>query len=339
MDMKKNVTFDDIAKFTHFSKTTISRYFNDPETLAPDSRQIIADALVALRYQENKLAKILANGRTEFIGIIIPEFYHHFFYEILSHILATYERKGYKFLVFVGNQELIMERQYIQELMAYQIEGLIVLSHTIPSEELARLGLPVVTIEREDRYVSSVNTNNDLGGVLAAQMLHQSGAEVMIHINSPTKEDVPAYGRILGFVRYCEEHGLEHQVLFRPLDVSYEADLETLRLVVDQLEAAYPHRRKGVFIANDTLANELFNVVFRRYGTFPRDYCLVGFDNSPVSREAVFPISTMGQQVERLAHEAVELLVAQIEAKKAGMPRSTPVHRVIDPVPLPRETT
>lgn len=337
--MKKNVTFDDIAKFTHFSKTTISRYFNDPETLAPDSRQIIAEALVKLQYQENKVARILANGRTEFIGIIISEFYHHFFYEILNHILATYERKGYKFLVFVGNRELIMERQYIQELMAYQIEGLIVLSHTIPSEELSRLGLPVVTIEREDRYVSSVNTDNDLGGVQAARMLHQSGAEVMIHINSPTKEDVPAYGRIAGFERYCREHGLTYETLFRPLDISYEADQETLRQVVDRLEASYPRLRKGIFISNDTLANGLFNIIFRRYGGFPRDYCLVGFDNSPVSRQAVMPISTIGQQVERLAGEAVELLISLIELRKSGSPHREPVHRIIAPIPYPRETT
>ena len=39
--------------------------------------------------------------------------------------------------------------QYLDELMAYKIEGLIVLSNTISSEELASYKLPVVTIERE----------------------------------------------------------------------------------------------------------------------------------------------------------------------------------------------
>ena len=32
MAQKKKVTFDDIAKYTHFSKTTISRYFNHPDS-------------------------------------------------------------------------------------------------------------------------------------------------------------------------------------------------------------------------------------------------------------------------------------------------------------------
>ena len=67
MARKKNVTFNDIAQYTHFSKTTISRYFNNPDSLTPENQQIIADALDKLNYKENKVAKILANGQTEFV--------------------------------------------------------------------------------------------------------------------------------------------------------------------------------------------------------------------------------------------------------------------------------
>ena len=81
---KKNVTFDDIAKYTNFSKTTISRYFNNPDSLTLENQQIIADALEALNYKENKVARILANGKTEFVGIIIPDLYMHYYAQILS---------------------------------------------------------------------------------------------------------------------------------------------------------------------------------------------------------------------------------------------------------------
>ena len=59
MARKKNVTFNDIAQYTHFSKTTISRYFNNPDSLTPENQQIISDALDKLNYKENKVAKIL----------------------------------------------------------------------------------------------------------------------------------------------------------------------------------------------------------------------------------------------------------------------------------------
>lgn len=164
MRRKKNVTFDDIAKYTNFSKTTISRYFNNPDSLTLENQEIISKALVELNYKENKVARILANGNTEFIGILIPNLHNHYYSEMLNQILQTYEQFRYKFLVFIGNGHADTERQYIQELLAYKIEGLILLSNIIPSRELADLHIPIVTIEREDQYVCSVNTDNYMGG-------------------------------------------------------------------------------------------------------------------------------------------------------------------------------
>ena len=130
---KKQVTFADIAAYTNFSKTTISRYFNHPDSLTLENQEKISQALDTLGYKKNKLAKVLANGKSEFIGIIIPNLYLHYYSEMLNQILATYETYGYKFLLFIGHENAETERQYIQELLAFKIEGLIVLSHTLSS--------------------------------------------------------------------------------------------------------------------------------------------------------------------------------------------------------------
>ena len=42
---KKKVTFDDIAKYTGFSKTTISRYFNNPDSVTLENQDKISQAL------------------------------------------------------------------------------------------------------------------------------------------------------------------------------------------------------------------------------------------------------------------------------------------------------
>ena len=60
---KKQVTFADIAAYTHFSKTTISRYFNHPDSLTLENQEKISQALDTLGYKKNKLAKVLANGK------------------------------------------------------------------------------------------------------------------------------------------------------------------------------------------------------------------------------------------------------------------------------------
>ncbi|MFR4053187.1 MAG: LacI family DNA-binding transcriptional regulator [Clostridium perfringens] len=169
--MKKNITFSDIAKYTNFSKTTISRYFNSPETLTQASIQKIEKALSELNYTENKVARSLANGKTEIIGIIIPNLFLHYYSQILNNIIDTYSKYNYKFLVFLGNSDPNEEIKYIKELMAYKIEALIILSHSISSHQLKEFNIPIVAIEREDNYISSVNSDNYSGAEKATKLL------------------------------------------------------------------------------------------------------------------------------------------------------------------------
>ena len=334
----QNVTFSDIARYTNFSKTTISRYFNRPESLTPENQERIRQALVDLNYKENKVAQILARGETEFVGVLVPNLYIHYFSEMLNQILLTYETYGYKFLVFVGNQHEDAERRHLEELMSYKIEGLIVMSYTLPSSELAAFPVPVVSIEREDEHISSVNCDNYMGAIQATSLLAKCGCDVLIHINQPTPETIPSWQRIRGFQDFCEEHHLPHEIIFRKMGHSHASVEACLQDVLSEIEQKYPSMRKGIFFSDDTRANVFLNLVVRKYGTFPSDYRIVGFDNSPIAESAVFPISTVGQQISVIAREAVALLVDQIEQQKAG---SVPeqVHKVITPVLVRRTTT
>ena len=338
---KKNITFSDIAKYTGFSKTTISRYFNNPDSLTLENQQIIADALEKLNYKENKVARILANGKTEFIGVIIPNLYMHYYSEVLNQILKTYETFGYKFLVFTGNDQETNERKYIQELLSYKIEGMIILSHTIPSRELASYNIPIVTIEREDQYVSSVNTDNYMGGVQATSLLAKIGADVLIHINAEFSSQIPSYGRIKGFTDICKEYKIPHELILTDTGHSYEETSQILKNLIEDIDIRYTGKTKGIFLPNDTFANIVLHHLIRRYGKLPDDYKLIGFDDSPVSREAIVPISTIGQQIDKIAAAAMEILNVQIKESHKRKPAlsSEPVHQIIPPVLIHRETT
>ena len=337
----KKVTFADIAKYTGFSKTTISRYFNDPDSLTLENQQKIAEALENLDYKENKVGRILASGRTEFVGVIIPNLYMHYYSEMLNQILSTYEKYGYKFLVFAGNEKADVERKYIEELMAYNIEGMIVLSPTIPSGELVSYHVPVVGIEREDQYISSVNTDNYMGGVQAASLLRKSGCDILIHINGNIPDSAPASGRIRGFVDVCEEYNVPYELILTHVGNTFEENRAKIAEITDKLEKKYPKERKGIFMPNDTHANVLLNYLFQKHGRLPETYQIIGFDNSPISREAVIPTSTVGQQISVIANEAMKILSAQMEERKKRRPEplKEPVHKVIPPILIRRQTT
>ena len=236
------------------------------------------------------------------------------------------------------------ERNYIQELLAYKIEGLIILSHTIPSKELSKLGIPIVSIEREDKYICSVNTDNYMGGYQAAGLLARHRCDVIIHINyigATAHSEIPAHGRIQGFLDCCREHNIRHEMILREMEDTYESTSHYLSNILEDIFRKYPGMKKGLFVSNDTHANVLVNLLVRRYGKLPDDFLLVGFDNSPISREAVIPISTVGQQIDQIAFEAVSLLVEQMNERKKRRPSplETPIHKVVPPILFRRETT
>ena len=338
---KKSVTFQDIADYTHFSKTTISRYFNNPDSLTVENQDIIAKALIELDYKENKVAKILASGKTEFVGIIIPNLYYHYYSELLTRLLHTYETYGYKFLVFSESPDPEVQRRYIQELLAYKIEGMIVLSHTIPSKELASYHIPLVTIEREDRFTCSVNTDNYMGGLQAASLLYKNHCDILIHGTADISPEVPAYGRIKGFVDICEERQIPYELCLQHWGNTFEENRTKIKEFLEYLDDKYKGKRKGVFMSNDTHANILLNLLMQKYGTLPDDYRIIGFDNSPVSREAVIPISTVGQQIDVIADEAMKILVSQMEERKKRRPEPLKelIHKVVPPILICRDTS
>lgn len=338
---QKKVTFDDIAKYTNFSKTTISRYFNNPDSLTLENQEKIAKALEELNYHENKLAKVLANGKSEFVGIIVPNLYMHYYSEMLSRILSSYEKYGYKFLVFTGTDHKESERKYLQELLAYKIEGMIILSHTIPSKELASYNIPIVTIEREDKYVSSVNTDNYMGAVQATSLLIKNNCDVLIHINSDFSHDIPSYGRIKGFLDVCEEKNVNHELILAELGDTYKENYDYIFSILQDIKKKYPNLKKGLFMANDTHANVLLNIIVREYGTLPEEFRIVGFDNSPIASEAIIPISTVGQQIEKIAYDAMELLVGQMneQKKRKPSPQKEIIHKKVTPILIRRDTT
>lgn len=338
---KKKVTFSDIADYTNLSKTTISRYFNDPESVASKNQETIAKALEALDYHEDKIARVLATGRTEFIGVLLPNLYYRYYSEVLKRLLHTYEENGYKFLVFAGTGNAEDERRYVEELMAYNIEGLIVMSHVIPSSEFAEYGIPVVGIEREDVHMSGVRSDNYVGAQEAVQLLAENGCDVLIHVNTYVSRRAPSYRRIVGFNEECVRLGKDHEVLQRKILPEHSAMSKHMYEFFVYIKDKYPDRKKGIFCANDTFANVLLNILVREYGKLPEDWQIVGFDDSPIAEEAIIPISTVAQQIDQIASEAMSLLIDQMELKKESPDLETLpiVHKDITPVLIRRETT
>lgn len=120
----------------------------------------------------------------------------------------------------------------------------------------------------------------------------------------------------MGVYNVCIKYGITYELLLEDLGNSYEENKKAICELASYLDKKYQYKKKGIFLANDTYANIFLNWLIRMYGCLPDNYRLIGFDNSPISSEAVIPTSTIGQQIDKIAEAAMELLVAQKKGKK-----------------------
>jgi len=271
----------------------------------------------------------------------VPNLYLHYYSEMLTQLLATYTDYHYKFLIFMSDKGAAEEENYIDELLAYQIEGLIVLSHTLSSEKLASYHIPIVAIERESMHISSVTSDNYMGALQATSLLIRDKCDILIHINVDVPKYVPAYDRIRAFEDTCTEHNIPYELSLNVSGDSYNDLFSQMKVIFNNIDEKYPDKKKGVFLANDTYANMFLNLVIQKYGCLPDSYEIIGFDNSPIANEAIIPITTIGQQIDVIARTAMDLLVKQMENRKQRKPKPdlAPTHKKITPVLIRRETT
>ena len=180
-----------------------------------------------------------------------------------------------------------------------------------------------------------------MGAVQATSLLIKNNCDVLIHINSDFSHDIPSYGRIKGFLDVCEEKNVNHELILTDLGNSYKENYDCILRILQDIKKKYPNLKKGLFMANDTHANVLLNIIVREYGTLPDEFRIVGFDNSPIANEAIIPISTVGQQIEKIAYEAMELLVGQMneQKKRKPSPQKEIIHKKVTPILIRRDTT
>ncbi len=122
---------------------------------------------------------------------------------------------------------------------------------------------------------------------------------------------------------------------------TYEENEKRIGEIFQEMEENYKGKKKGVFVSNDTHANIFLNLLIRKYGSLLEEYRIVGFDDSPIATSAILPISTVGQQIGKIAYQAMELLVMQMNERKKRkpIPLKEPIHQVVTPVLKRRSTT
>lgn len=302
------VKIGDIAAHTGVSLTTVSRFYNKPELLASATKIKIGEAIQELGYTQDHLARILVTGKSNLVGVIFPHLHLSFYTELLNQLIEQGKVYGYNFIVYTSNESKEAELSIISDLISYRIKGLILLSHLLNKDEIEALQVPVISIERSGGNFMQINNDNFAGGKMAGELLIVNKCDVFIHINNGYHEDWPSFKRILGFEFAIKERTYERVIEQNFSDTYTPEARKTMEKLLKELLIKYDGRKLGIFCSNDDIANLVLRECIKNNIHMPNIIELIGYDNSPVSDFAVYPITSIEQNIPLMAKIAVKSL-------------------------------
>ncbi|MFI1163671.1 LacI family DNA-binding transcriptional regulator [Streptomyces sp. NPDC020801] len=144
-------TMADVARSAGVSVATVSHVLNGTRPVLPHTRQAVLDAVEALGYTPNGLARSLVTSRTRSIGLAVSAISNPYFTEILQGVEASALEHGYSLLIADPHDDPAHERKVVQLLHERRVDGMIVAPSAEPHELVAYLtrhAVPTVFLDR-----------------------------------------------------------------------------------------------------------------------------------------------------------------------------------------------
>ncbi|WP_030743241.1 LacI family DNA-binding transcriptional regulator [Streptomyces sp. NRRL S-31] len=164
-------TMADVARTAGVSVATVSHVLNGTRPVLPHTRQAVLDAVDALGYTPNTLARSLVTSRTRSIGLAVSAISNPYFTEILQGVEAAALDAGYSLLIADPHDDPGHERKVVQLLHERRVDGMIVAPSAEPRElvgYLRRHSVPTVFLDRRVDVHGTRDAAPDDAGTAAA---------------------------------------------------------------------------------------------------------------------------------------------------------------------------
>src|SRR5829696_17677 len=321
-------TIREVAESAGVSYATVSHVINNTRLVSQETRERVLAAMDALHYRPNALARSLRQGKTNTIGLVLPDSANPFFAEISRSIEDEAFKKGYS--VFFCNTELDTQREllYVDVLSKKQVDGIIFVAAGDQADSLdflLRRSMPVVMIDRDvpKVQVDAVLTDNQLGGFLATRHLLELGHTRIACIAGPSSI-TPSAERITGYRNSLEEAGLAaDETLILRGDYHAQSGMEMTHAILKM-----DPRPTAIFAMNDLMALGALRAAAEEGCSVPGDLAVVGYDDLELAHFTNPPLTTIAQPKKEIGAQAISLLVDRMSR------RDQPPSRIVLPPEL-----
>lgn len=309
--MADKVTSSDVARLAGVSQSAVSRVFTPGASASASTRDKVMKASEQLGYRPNTLARAMITGKSRVIGVVVAYLENQFYPMALEYLDSALKERGYHILLFMAKNDDGVG-QIVEELMSYQVEGIITASVAMSSDiakQCNDAGIPVVMFNRgqETGELAQVTSDNLQGGRTVAHFLARGGHQKIAHI-SGWQGSSTGLDRMRGFVDGLKEHGLEP---FAIDDGQYKQEIAAS---IARRLCCTPDRPDAIFVGNDHMAFAVMDTLRFELGlSVPQDVSIVGYDDVPMSTWPAYDLTTIRQPINKMVTATVDLLMSHIE--------------------------
>lgn len=312
--MAERITLQDVATAAGLSPAAVSRYLNRSLKLPPETGRRIDAAVRRLGYRPNHHARSLSRGRSDTIGLVIPEIDNPFFSRLAAAVEHAADARGLAVMLCSTSNKPAREVKYVETLSIGSVDGILfATNHNDENGVLAGAvnnGARVVLVDEDvpGANVSKIFSDNRQGGHLAGRHLIETGHRRLAYIGGPA-DLMSARERAEGLHAAVRDAGPCAAVVAECFGGYSTGHGE--RAIADVLDG-----RTGataIFAGSDEILIGVLRVMAARGVAVGRDLSIVTFDDAGPLELLAAPVTAIRQPIEAIGARALDLLMAAID--------------------------
>lgn len=309
------VTSYDVAHRAGVSQSAVSRCFTSGGSVSKATRAKIMEAVAALGYRPNAIARSLITQRSNMVAIIVANIAFH--PEYTASLSRAFSARGLHVLLFTLDHEGDADR-VLDQIWQYRVDGVIA-AVRLPRQHvelLAERRTPLVLLNRlaPDSPACTVSCDQAEGERMLVDRLVAAGHRNFGIITGPGDSAVSEQ-RVDEALRRLRAAGIE-AVAMAEGAFDYDSGKRALRALVEQAGGV----PDAVICANDMMAIGCLDAARHDLGLrVPDQVSIVGFDGQAQAFWSSYDLVTIRQPVAAMVEAAVEMLIARVESPDLGV--------------------
>ncbi|UXX79865.1 LacI family transcriptional regulator [Reichenbachiella carrageenanivorans] len=308
------VTVSDIARQLGISHSTVSRALKDNPRISKSTTEKVKKLADQLGYRTNASSHHLLKGKSQLIGVIVPDISLHFFAKVVDQIEQILNEAGYVVLLLNTQESEQKEKKAIEKCLNYRVDGVIAaLSIQTKKfdhyEKLLKYDIPLVFYDRVANFlpVPKVILNDYQGSYDATKHLCEVGCKTIAHISGSINLN-NSNNRLYGYIDALNDHKIK---LDEKLIHYQEEDKESTKQFLNKIFKSHPSL-DGLSVFNDYVANYSINILQELGKKIPDDIVVIGFSDEPVATYMEPQLSSTQQVGPKMGKLASQKLLSLI---------------------------